>query len=402
MPVKPMGEPSWRIGPKIAGLFLVLVATLCWSAPRTPVDVNEVLERLVVKAADPSTALLRGYQKAVSNAPADVRAVGDLARLYFDLAGESGDPRYVGYAEALINRYPVALPAELLFVRGLLRQYRHAFAEAQQDFSAVLASKPDFLEAQGWRGAIFLVQADYANAKLACDALGAAGAPTLQAGCLGLTLAYTGQLAPAYRELERGLALAGNPSNRLWLLTRLAEVAAWQGRAALAEKHYRSALSLGISDAYLLAAWSDFLLDQGRPLEVIRELTGREASDPLLLRLALAHQQNASSKTPVLEKMLEERFAATRMRGDTTHRAEEARYTLMLRRDVSSALVLAQANFEVQREPRDARIVLEAALAAGDPAAAKKVQSWLQSSGFQGAPLSQQMQALEALPKGKP
>ena len=176
MPSNPMGEPSWRIGPKLAGLFLVLVATLCWSAPRTPLDVNEVLERLVVKAADPSTALLRGYQKAVGNAPADVRAVGDLARLYFDLAGESGDPRYVGYAEALINRYPAALPAELLFVRGLLRQYRHAFAEAQQDFAAVLASKPDFLEAQGWRGAIFLVQADYANAKLACDALGAAGA----------------------------------------------------------------------------------------------------------------------------------------------------------------------------------------------------------------------------------
>jgi Tfp pilus assembly protein PilF len=361
-----------------------------------------VLERLAVKAGDPDASRLKQYQQAVNRNPRDAQAVAALARLYFDLAMAHGDPRYVGYADALINGYPAQLSADLLFVRSLLRQYRHAFEDAKTDLRAALAAQPDFAEAHGWLAAIALVQADYAGAGQACAALGAAGAPTLQAGCLGLTLAYTGQLAQGYQALEKGLARADDPGNRLWLLTRLAEVAAWQGRAALAESHYKSALRLGLTDAYLLAAWSDFLLDQQRPKEVVALLADKEASDPLLLRLALAHQQTGSPKAPALVKMLDERFAATRLRGDTTHRAEEARYALQLRRDIGAALALAQANYEVQREPRDARILLEAALAAGQRAPAQKVEAWVKSSGFQGAPLSQQLAQLAALPKGSP
>lgn len=383
-------------------LALCCVGAVGWSAPRTPSDAGEVLERLAVKAGDPDASRLKQYQQAVSRAPKDAQAVADLARLYFDLAMAHGNPRYVGYADALISGYPGQLSAELLFIRGLLRQYRHAFEEAKVDLRAALAAQPDFAEAHGWLGAIALVQADYVGASQACTALGAAGAPTLQAGCLGLTLAYTGQLAQGYEALEKGLARADDPGNRLWLLTRMAEVAAWQGRAALAERHYKSALRLGLTDGYLLAAWSDFLLDQQRPKEVMALLAGKEASDPLLLRLALAHQQTGSLKAPTLVKMLDERFAATRLRGDTTHRAEEARYALQLRRDIGAALALAQANYEVQREPRDARILLEAALAAGQRAPAQKVEAWLKSSGFQGVPLSQQLALLAALPKGNP
>ena len=383
-------------------LVLCCVGAVGWSAPRTPSDAGEVLERLAVKAGDPDASRLKQYQQVVSRAPKDAQAVADLARLYFDLAMAHGNPRYVGYADALISGYPGQLSAELLFIRGLLRQYRHAFEEAKVDLRAALAAQPDFAEAHGWLGAIALVQADYIGAGQACTALGAAGAPTLQAGCLGLTLAYTGQLAQGYEALEKGLARSDDPGNRLWLLTRMAEVAAWQGRAALAERHYKSALRLGLTDGYLLAAWSDFLLDQQRPQEVMALLAGKEASDPLLLRLALAHQQTGSLKAPTLVKMLDERFAATRLRGDTTHRAEEARYALQLRRDIGAALALAQANYEVQREPRDARILLEAALAAGQRAPAQKVEAWLKSSGFQGVPLSQQLALLAALPKGNP
>jgi len=387
---------------RLFGLSLGLLAGVGWAAPRTPADAGEVLERLTVKAGDADVRLLKQYQQAVNRAPADAAAVVALGHHYFDLAMAHGDPRYVGYADALVNRYPGSLPPELLLVRALLRQYRHAFDDAKSDLRAALAAKPDLLEAHAWLAAIQLVQADYAGARQACEALAAAGAPTLQAGCLGLTLAYTGQLAQGYQVLEKGLTLAAAPGNRLWLLTRMAEVAAWQGRVALAESHYRSALRLGLTDGYLLAAWSDFLLDQQRPKEVIEWLAGKEASDPLLLRLALAHQQTDSPKAPALVKMLDERFAATRLRGDTTHRAEEARYALQLRRDIGTALGLAQANYEVQREPRDARILLEAALAAGQRAPAEKVEAWLKASGFQGEPINRQLALLAALPKAKP
>ena len=48
---------------------------------------------------------------------------------------------------------------------------------------------------------------------------------------------------------------------------------------------------------------------------------------------------------------------------------------------------LAAENYRVQREPRDARILLEAALAAGDAAAAQPARDWLAASGFEDARL---------------
>jgi tetratricopeptide (TPR) repeat protein len=261
-----------------------------------------------------------------------------------------------------------------------------------------LSAKPDLTEAHAWRAAIFLVQADYSKAKAECAALGRLQASTMQAGCLGLALAYNGNLAMGYGELERGLAQSTNPSNRLWLFTRLAEVAHWQGNLDLAEKNYRNALGLGLKDAYLFAAWSDFLLDQKRPKEVIQLLLPMQASDPLLLRLALAYQQMASPETLAISKKLEERFNATRFRGDSTHMAEEARFQLYLVKDPRGALKLAQANYTVQKEPRDARILWEAAQAAKMPESASPVKQWLKESGFEGFRIHPQTGVL-SLPK---
>ena len=48
-----------------------------------------------------------------------------------------------------------------------------------------------------------------------------------------------------------------------------------------------------------------------------------------------------------------------------------------------AALAAAAENFRTQREPRDALILLEAALAAREPAAAVPALQWLESSGFE-------------------
>jgi len=205
----------------------------------------------------------------------------------------------------------------------------------------------------------------------------------LYGSCIGLAQAYGGQLEAGYRSLQQALARSRDADNRLWLLTRLGEVAAWRGQPALAERHYREALSIGRDDGYLLAAWSDFLLDSGRPAEVATQLANWESSDTLLLRLAEAAALLNSSDAARLAQTLDERFAAARQRGDTTHRAEEARYALHLRKDPQAALRRATENYAVQREPRDARILLEAAIAAASPAGAQAARDWLRDSGFE-------------------
>lgn len=357
------------------------------AAPRKPLADSEVLERLPLRAGDAGARELAALRAALASAPTAEGPAARLAQRYFELAMARGDPRYIGYAEAVVARFAEPLPASLRTLRGQLRQYRHDFGGALDDFAAALRLDPELAAAHAWRAAIYLVQADYAAAHKECDSLQRLERAALFGACLGLVQAYGGQLAVGYRTLQQALAGTVDADQRLWLLTRLAEVAAWQGRPALAESHYREALGIGRDDGYLLAAWSDFLLDAGRHAEVVKQLTGWEASDSLLLRLAEAEAALRSPAAARLMQILEERFAAAKLRGDTTHEAEEARFRLHLRGETAQALRLAANNYRVQREPRDARILLEAAIAAQDPAAAQVVRDWLQRSGFEDAHL---------------
>jgi len=380
-------------------LLISALAVAAHAAPRKPAADSEVLERLPLRAGDGSARELAGLRGKMVAAPDDPEPAAQLAQRYFDLAMARGDPRYVGYAEAVVARFTEPLPATLQLIRGQLRQYRHDFAGALDDFAATLALNPGFAAAHAWRAAIYLVQANYAAAQQECVALQALGRSTLFGGCSGLVQAYGGQLAAADRSLQQALGTTSDADHRLWLLTRLGEVAAWRGQPARAEKHYREALSLERDDGYLLAAWADFLLDMGRPADVLTQLAGWDASDSLLLRLAEAEAALKRPGAVRLAQLLEDRFAAARLRGDTTHRAEEARYRLHLRGDPKEALRLAAENYLVQREPRDARILLEAAIAAQDPAAAQIVRDWLRSSGFEDDRLRRLAQESALMPR---
>lgn len=373
----------------------ILLAMLCalapqvGAAPHTPTDDATVIERLPFRGADATGRELAALRAAAAARPSDQAAAVALAQKYFDLAMARGDPRYVGYADAIVGGFSPPWSASLLLVRGTLRQYRHDFSGALADYGAALELDADLAGAHAWRGAIFLVQADYAAAEKECAALHKLGRAVLFGGCRGLTLAYSGHLDHAYRTLQQALAASRDDDHRLWLHTRLGEVAAWQGQFATAERHYRQALAIGRDDGYLLAAWSDFLLDRGRPAEVVDQLAAWESSDGLLLRLAEAETRLKQPAAAAHRQALDDRFAAARRRGDTTHRAEEARFYLRLKNDAKTAVALAAENYRVQKEPRDARILLEAAGAAGDAEAARPVLDWLQASGFEDVGLRQ-------------
>jgi hypothetical protein len=122
------------------------------------------------------------------------------------------------------------------------------------------------------------------------------------------------------------------------------------------------------------------LLDNGRPQEVVALLRDKTAADPLLLRYALALQAQRSKELPAQVEQLRDRFDASRLRGDRVHLREEARFTLHLLNAPQAALTLAQENWQVQKEPADVRILLEAVLAADDAPAVDGVREWLKNS----------------------
>jgi hypothetical protein len=263
-----------------------------------------------------------------------------------------------------------------------LRQFGHQFNEALADLEAAVLAEPANAEAWSWLAAIHMVRADYSAAARACNGLAPLTTALLATGCRASVDALTGRAGSAATALTVALKAAGDagPEERLWVLTRLAETAERRGSIAVAERAFKDALALGVADVYVQAAYADFLLDNGRAREVLTLLENGTRADVLLLRLALAAKASGDPRATGWTRDLAARFAAARARGDRTHEKEEARFALALQGDAARALVLAQSNYAVQREPADARILLEAAIAAGEPAAAAPVRDWLEAN----------------------
>ncbi|MEA2078982.1 MAG: hypothetical protein U9P00_03840 [Pseudomonadota bacterium] len=194
-------------------------------------------------------------------------------------------------------------------------------------------------------------------------------------------------------------ALQGDPSAnahvRLWVLGVQAEISSRLGRYREAERYYRQAMALDIEDVYLSGAFVDFLLDQGRPQEVLALLKEDTLPDSLLVRVALAEQRLQSPDFARHMQSLRACFAAARRRDDNRHLREEARYTLHLLNQPGEALRLARENWSSQREPADARLVLESSLAASDFDSAREVLSWLEQTRLEDVQLMTLRERLE-------
>jgi tetratricopeptide (TPR) repeat protein len=366
------------------------------AAPFLPTTDAQVLERLPYKAGDPVMAELRAERLQLSEQPDNLRLALRLARRYIELGRVSGDPRYAGYAQAALMRWwdLEAPPRDVLLMRATLRQRVHDFDGALIDLDGVLKSRPDDAQARLTRATVLQVQGRYPAALEDCSVLRRLAQELVATTCLTSIGSVTGHLQESYEQLRLALELnpEADPSIRSWVLTGLAEMAAHAGMAQEAESHFHAALALDDSDFYLLGAYADFLLDEGRPAEVVRLLADKTRADPLLLRYALALKALSSPLLPATTEQLGARFEASRLRGDRVHLREEARFTLHVLNDAPRALRLANDNWAVQREVADVRILLEAASAAGDAPTLAAVSRWLRDSKLEDSHIQRLIQ----------
>ncbi len=393
-------RPLWLV---LAGLSCTILSVSVSAAPYTPASDAQVLERLPFRPADPVARELRELRARLAARPDDAALADTLARRYFDLAMAEGDPRYIGYAEAALRPWGPGkpIPPGLRVIRALLAQYKHDFAGALKDLAIAAEAEPQNVEAHAWRAAIFMVQAEYAQSKAECEALAPYAGELLATGCISYVDGTTGNTRKAYERLSAALLGSPNasPGNRLWNHTRLAEMARRLGDPPGAEKHIRDALALGVTDNFLLAAYADFLIDENRPADVIALLKDWARSDTLLLRLALAESRLQLPTAAQRIQTLADRFSEAALRGEQLHLQEEARFRLQLKNDPPGALKLAAENWQAQREPRDAAILLEAALAARNRPAALPALEWLNRSGYDDPALHRTADAVKALPQ---
>ncbi len=390
---------------KLVKLFLTLsvifLTALSHAAPYTPANDAEVVERLPGRASDPATRRVESLRKQLAARPDDAGLRVNIAQRYFDMAMAQGDPRYVGYATGALAPLLKAIPSEpataaaYYQVRGMIEQFTHAFDPALASLARASALDPASPEPLLWRSAIFMVQAKYAQAAAECEKLTPLAEPLVGIGCSAYAeSSYKGGLGAAFATLAATVKVyeTSAPQLLLWQYTRLAEMAWRLERFDAAENYYNSALKLGITDQFLLGSYADFLLFKKRPKEVLVLLADWERSDILLLRLALAAKQSSDARAANFATQLRARFLEAAKRGDRLHEQEAARFELDVEQNPKKALVLASANYGTQKEPRDAEILMRAAinpLNAGNIKQARPALAWWRETGYQDPQISE-------------
>ncbi len=376
----------------LLGWFTLIQVGTADSEPYRPTDDAQVLERLRFKVSDPLARELAFLRTDLQRNPRNLDSAVRLATRYIEQGRSEGDPRFLGQAQAVLSPWwnELTPPPAALLLRATIRQNAHEFNDALTDLDQVLAEQPTNSQAWLTKASILRIQARYEDARRACQRLARLAASHVLLGCLCDIAGVTGQSAHSRALLQQVLSdssLSGH--ERIWIAIILAETAARTGAIREAEVAFSEAFKVGIKDRYLLGAYSDFLLDQRRYPDVISLLQSETKADGLLLRLALAEQALwlPAFKTHTAELIA--RFAASRERGTNVHAREEARFTLALLHDAKLALPLAQTNWAVQREPADARILLETALVAENRAAAQPVLDWMKANRVEDFQLRQ-------------
>jgi tetratricopeptide (TPR) repeat protein len=379
---------------------LALAATAAQATPYVPANGQQVIETLP-RRGDPVQQELRRLRSELNARPNDMALATELARRYIALARSDTDPRYLGYAQAALAPWwwLSAPPPQVRLLRATLLQSTHQFGPALDDLKAVLAADPN--NAQAWltQATVQTVRGDYTGATASCARLSATSIELVTITCIANVGTMTGRSQKSEQLLDLTLERSTNAPTELqvWALTLLAEMAQRRGDVAVAEARYKRALALRPRDSYLLGAYADFLLEQRRAADVVALLADQTRIDALLLRRALALQQQGASQALASDvKELAARFDAAALRGDTVHQREQARFELLLRNDAATALALAHKNWAVQKEPADMRILLESALKARAPGAARPVLDWIARNGTEDVAATRLIRQLNA------
>ena len=369
-------------------LFL-LTPLICGTAaavadqPFEPTSDSEFLAYAPAGAAHTSLP-----QRAQAAARVDVAL--PLAQFYISQARNTGDLRFLGYAQALLTPWtqrPIPDPQALILMATVL-QSRHDFRNALDDLDVALRARPE--DAQAWltRATVLRVLGRYPEAQQSCQHLFSAGAESVGELCLQGIRAVSGGLDSAYQTTRAMSPQTLTNTTLAWRYSQLGEMAEALGDDRSADHWFSECLQLTPNDMYTRAAYADLLLRKDRAADVLRLLSGYQSMEPMLLRVAIAQRQLGAPDLAKSRAALEEAFDLEDQRGEAVHRREQARFLLDVLDQPQAALRVALMNWQVQREPDDVLMLLRAARAAGQPAAASEAVQFVAAHQLQDVRLT--------------
>ena len=412
---KQIGDPVRSV------LLIIILSVLMFGDPafaqQTPTIPKSDDTVLVVlpKSFLANRSELSRLRESLNADPSDPKLAALVASQYLALGNRTGDPRFYGYARAAIDRWwaTEADPA-ILKIRAKLKEKDHLYDEALLDLQSSLEQTPEDAQTRTEDaqtalekaqtlieiGNIYRVQGRYEESLAIADELQTTAGEVPAALCRTPVMAQTGKAQDAYDLLTKILpdAEINFPATVQFILTIRAEIADTIGKNQEVEKHFVEGLEKNPDDFYLLRGYSDYLLDQSKPAEALDLIREHTADTGVLLRAAIAADRSGDSElADQFTSMLETRFEELRLRGGQPHGRFESRYLLELKDDPSAALSVAIENWQKQKEVRDSRGVLEAAIAAKDPKSAKPVLDFLRSNNNEHVLLKKLANQLESI-----
>jgi len=302
------------------------------------------------------------------------------------LARRTRDARWFGRAEALVGPWVARpdAPARLLVAAADLAQQRHEFNAARSLLDRALAAQPANPGARLQRANVALLLGDFGGARADCRAVLAAGDTFAGTVCLASAATGAGSVARA-RQLLAALDRQGETPAPLaqWQLLTAADLASRDGDPEAAIAFLARAHALDPAHEETRARLAGLLIERGERGAALQLAAGENVSAALLVARLRAASGMDPAAALAARRELDALLEVGRLRGTNAHLREAGELALRADRDPGRALALARANFAVQKDTPDLRLLADAAVAAGDRATIRYLRDWLKETGFE-------------------
>ena len=235
----------------LLGALFAVFTSIASAAPRIPNDINEVLEVL------PANVTL---QQSNTKTPLTQEQAIVQAQQFVKIASESADPRYLGYAQALLQPWSKTQQVDMLLLRARIAQMNHHFDDALKDLNALLIQEPQHSEALLLKTAIYLVRGESGLAEKSCQQLRQLSTLALGLICQAQIQAFGKDATQAYQKMLKLNALATtlDDAQQEWFYLAFGDLAMRLGNYQQAEHLYQQipqkqpAVLAAIADLWLL------------------------------------------------------------------------------------------------------------------------------------------------------
>lgn len=365
---------------------LILVALLAAAAFGTeagaavrvyrPDDAAQVVLQFGSSSGESELAQLRAASLA---APADVDAALRYVDALIAAGARSGNERYYGYAEQVVQGMRDSRNPAMALRRAQLLQHKHEFGAAEQVLGDILRSNDRDREARLMRAQVRLHLHEPQGAMADCTALMPLVDLLTSTTCIAQARVALGDLQRAQALLLRVLDFQrGDAATQSWAAGVAGEFAARLGDASAAERWYRESFELDPQSHYARITYADWLIS-ARRFDAALQVAGRGASLADRARSVLAGRDAQTLDAQRLQLAWQEADA----RGERAHLRDRARFELMLLHDAEKANASARASFQDRSEADDALLLAATAAATRDEESLRAVRAWQERHRYQ-------------------